>query len=189
MFLIANSGGEKKHETQARAEATDSHDCSAHGAVSGSGLKPMNCPGHCLMFASKQHSYRDLPIRYADFSDLHRQTHHYLSSKIKCAWCGVPCVVPQKRGVRCSERSHARTALCSGRCTYFLQKRSNWRGSQTGLSCPICSSLFAYCFCVVSSICERYLWNFWLRFSVAAFHTTWCVCLHFLFFSLPFYIP
>lgn len=36
------------------------------------GLKPMNCPGHCLIFASKTHSYRDLPVRYADFSPLHR---------------------------------------------------------------------------------------------------------------------
>ncbi|KAG8674813.1 threonyl-tRNA synthetase [Fusarium poae] len=36
------------------------------------GLKPMNCPGHCLIFASKRHSYRDLPVRYADFSPLHR---------------------------------------------------------------------------------------------------------------------
>ena len=36
------------------------------------GLKPMNCPGHCLMFKSQVRSYRDLPIRYADFSPLHR---------------------------------------------------------------------------------------------------------------------
>ncbi|KAK4239895.1 hypothetical protein C8A03DRAFT_42520 [Achaetomium macrosporum] len=36
------------------------------------GLKPMNCPGHCVIFASKKRSYRDLPIRYADFSPLHR---------------------------------------------------------------------------------------------------------------------
>ncbi|KAJ2727117.1 hypothetical protein GGI07_000001 [Coemansia sp. Benny D115] len=35
-------------------------------------LKPMNCPGHCLIFASELRSYRDLPIRYADFSPLHR---------------------------------------------------------------------------------------------------------------------
>ncbi|KAK0117981.1 hypothetical protein ONS95_012292 [Cadophora gregata] len=40
------------------------------------GLKPMNCPGHCLIFASKQRSYRDLPIRYADFSPLHRNEVH-----------------------------------------------------------------------------------------------------------------
>ena len=36
------------------------------------GVKPMNCPGHCYLFASRKHSYRDLPIRYADFSRLHR---------------------------------------------------------------------------------------------------------------------
>ncbi|KAL7570215.1 hypothetical protein ACA910_020642 [Epithemia clementina (nom. ined.)] len=35
-------------------------------------MKPMNCPGHCLMFASAIRSYRDLPIRYADFGVLHR---------------------------------------------------------------------------------------------------------------------
>jgi threonyl-tRNA synthetase len=36
------------------------------------GVKPMNCPGHCHLFATRKHSYRDLPIRYADFSRLHR---------------------------------------------------------------------------------------------------------------------
>lgn len=36
------------------------------------GLKPMNCPGHCLLFGSEHRSYRELPIRYADFSALHR---------------------------------------------------------------------------------------------------------------------
>ncbi|ORX45488.1 threonyl-tRNA synthetase [Hesseltinella vesiculosa] len=35
-------------------------------------LKPMNCPGHCLMFGHKDRSYRDLPIRFADFGVLHR---------------------------------------------------------------------------------------------------------------------
>ncbi len=36
------------------------------------GLKPMNCPSHCLMFASEKHSYRELPLRMADFGRLHR---------------------------------------------------------------------------------------------------------------------
>jgi threonyl-tRNA synthetase len=36
------------------------------------GIKPMNCPGHCLMFDHSLKSYRDLPIRYADFGVLHR---------------------------------------------------------------------------------------------------------------------
>lgn len=36
------------------------------------GLKPMNCPGHCLMFKHMNPSYRQLPIRLADFGVLHR---------------------------------------------------------------------------------------------------------------------
>ncbi|HYN23347.1 MAG TPA: threonine--tRNA ligase [Thermoanaerobaculia bacterium] len=35
-------------------------------------VKPMNCPGHCLIFATRLRSYRDLPVRYADFGRLHR---------------------------------------------------------------------------------------------------------------------
>jgi len=38
----------------------------------GFGLKPMNCPGHCLMFDSISRSYKELPIRMADFGVLHR---------------------------------------------------------------------------------------------------------------------
>jgi threonyl-tRNA synthetase len=36
------------------------------------GVKPMNCPGHTYIYASKKRSYRDLPLRYADFGRLHR---------------------------------------------------------------------------------------------------------------------
>ena len=36
------------------------------------GVKPMNCPGHTYIYAAKKHSYRDLPLRYADFARLHR---------------------------------------------------------------------------------------------------------------------
>ncbi|XP_061370150.1 threonine--tRNA ligase, mitochondrial 1 isoform X1 [Gastrolobium bilobum] len=36
------------------------------------GLKPMNCPGHCLMFKHRVRSYRELPLRLADFGVLHR---------------------------------------------------------------------------------------------------------------------
>jgi threonyl-tRNA synthetase len=35
-------------------------------------VKPMNCPGHCLIFATRLRSYRDLPVRFADFGRLHR---------------------------------------------------------------------------------------------------------------------
>ncbi|MCX8197101.1 MAG: threonine--tRNA ligase [Candidatus Micrarchaeota archaeon] len=35
-------------------------------------LKPMNCPSHCLIYNMEAHSYRDLPLRIADFCMLHR---------------------------------------------------------------------------------------------------------------------
>jgi threonyl-tRNA synthetase len=34
--------------------------------------KPMNCPGHCLVFGQRRRSYRELPWRVADFGRLHR---------------------------------------------------------------------------------------------------------------------
>jgi threonyl-tRNA synthetase len=36
------------------------------------GLKPMNCPGHCALYAQTSHSYRDLPLRLAEAGNLHR---------------------------------------------------------------------------------------------------------------------
>jgi threonyl-tRNA synthetase len=36
------------------------------------GLKPMNCPGHMLLFGNALRSYRELPLRYAEASTLHR---------------------------------------------------------------------------------------------------------------------
>ncbi len=35
-------------------------------------VKPMNCPSHCVIYNSRKRSYRELPIRYADFGRLHR---------------------------------------------------------------------------------------------------------------------
>ena len=36
------------------------------------GMKPMNCPGHCLLFGHRPRSHRELPLRIADFGVLHR---------------------------------------------------------------------------------------------------------------------
>jgi threonyl-tRNA synthetase len=36
------------------------------------GVKPMNCPGHHLLFRERLWSYRELPVRFADFGRLHR---------------------------------------------------------------------------------------------------------------------
>lgn len=35
-------------------------------------MKPMNCPGHMLIYKNELHSYRDLPIRMAEFGQVHR---------------------------------------------------------------------------------------------------------------------
>lgn len=42
-------------------------------------LKPMNCPGHMLIYKNKQHSYRELPIRIAEYGHVHR---HELSGAL-----------------------------------------------------------------------------------------------------------
>ncbi|KAI9504058.1 hypothetical protein BX070DRAFT_211507 [Coemansia spiralis] len=61
--LWETSGHWEKYREDIRANTTNEPEF---------GLKPMNCPGHCLIYASELRSYRDLPIRYADFSPLHR---------------------------------------------------------------------------------------------------------------------
>ena len=74
MFIVDSSKNQKALQTQtytvngiqATKPLDDDH------VETKFGLKPMNCPGHCILFASKIRSYNDLPIRYADFSPLHR---------------------------------------------------------------------------------------------------------------------
>jgi threonyl-tRNA synthetase len=44
----------------------------SHGDEREFALKPMNCPGHMLLFGSQLRSYRELPFRYAESSTLHR---------------------------------------------------------------------------------------------------------------------
>lgn len=46
--------------------------CSTSHSTDTLALKPMNCPAHCLMFAHRPRSWRELPLRLADFGVLHR---------------------------------------------------------------------------------------------------------------------
>ncbi len=39
-------------------------------------LKPMNCPHHCEIYKSSPHSYKELPIRYAEFGTVYRYEQH-----------------------------------------------------------------------------------------------------------------
>ena len=54
-------------------EADDARvDRQAEGWHQGYGVKPMNCPGHTFVYRAEKRSYRDLPLRFAEFSRLHR---------------------------------------------------------------------------------------------------------------------
>ena len=48
------------------------HDAEPRKDLDWVAAKPMNCPGHCLMFGQRRRSYRELPWRVADFGRLHR---------------------------------------------------------------------------------------------------------------------
>ncbi len=52
--------------------ATNTIDTGSDGWRHGYGLKPMNCPGHTFVYRAEKRSYRDLPLRIAEFSRLHR---------------------------------------------------------------------------------------------------------------------
>ena len=50
----------------------DQIDSSSEGWRKGYAFKPMNCPGHTFVYRAEKRSYRDLPLRIADFGRLHR---------------------------------------------------------------------------------------------------------------------
>ena len=57
-------------------------------------LKPMNCPHHILMYKAQMHSYRELPVRYAEFATLYRY------GKSRCI--DRPCTRAQPNTGRCA---------------------------------------------------------------------------------------
>jgi threonyl-tRNA synthetase len=57
------------HQTDAKQKATDVRKQMQDQSF---GLKPMNCPSHCVIFGARKRSYRELPFRMADFGRLHR---------------------------------------------------------------------------------------------------------------------
>ena len=61
--LWKKSGHYEKYKDNMYFTNVDEKDCA---------VKPMNCPSHTLIFASQMRSYRELPVRIADFGRLHR---------------------------------------------------------------------------------------------------------------------
>ena len=74
MFMAATIENlERASEALVEKPPQDAHECGhALGDAIRFGVKPMNCPSHCLVFGMKLRSYRDLPWRVADFGRLHR---------------------------------------------------------------------------------------------------------------------
>lgn len=72
---LFNRSGHKQHFSDNMYRVTDDHDVSSkeEQAVREFFLKPMNCPGHCVMYAFHKKSYKDLPWKVADFGRLHRR--------------------------------------------------------------------------------------------------------------------
>ncbi|XP_045220346.2 threonine--tRNA ligase, mitochondrial isoform X2 [Macaca fascicularis] len=64
MFAVQPSGSDRPASSQSDDSTRHTTDILA--------LKPMNCPAHCLMFAHRPRSWRELPLRLADFGALHR---------------------------------------------------------------------------------------------------------------------
>ncbi|XP_033054141.1 threonine--tRNA ligase, mitochondrial isoform X4 [Trachypithecus francoisi] len=64
MFAVQPPGSDRPASSQSDDSTRHTADILA--------LKPMNCPAHCLMFAHRPRSWRELPLRLADFGALHR---------------------------------------------------------------------------------------------------------------------
>jgi threonyl-tRNA synthetase len=69
-FAVTREDFEQIALVQANADAKTGADAVQEHARFG--VKPMNCPGHCLFFGMERRSYRALPMRIADFGRLHR---------------------------------------------------------------------------------------------------------------------
>src|SRR5262245_17560454 len=80
-LFVTSGHWENYRDNMYMSVTEDSFDAIAEGKVGfkewaeesiHAGLKPMNCPSHCLIFGQRKRSYRELPWRVADFGRLHR---------------------------------------------------------------------------------------------------------------------
>ena len=74
MYMAATSETLEKlqHRVEKKPPTNAEEWTEAFGESLRFGVKPMNCPSHCLIYGMTKRSYRDLPMRMADFGRLHR---------------------------------------------------------------------------------------------------------------------
>lgn len=70
---LFQKSGHIKHFSENMYAISEEKNQKAKDQTKESFLKPMNCPGHCLLYKKEQRSYRELPWRVADFGRLHRR--------------------------------------------------------------------------------------------------------------------
>ena len=95
--------------------------------------KPMNCPGHICIYQSRSRSYRDLPIRYAEFGTVYR----YERSGVLHGMLRVRGFTQDDAHVFCTpEQVPTRSSVCSIWCTRCsptsaTRTQSSWRRART----------------------------------------------------------
>ena len=76
MFMVKRGSEEgqnqKSLEQSTQDTAVEKGRAAENSDQDDAGLKPMNCPGHCLIYQSKPRTSKELPIRFTEFSPLHR---------------------------------------------------------------------------------------------------------------------
>src|ERR1700704_2117163 len=123
-------------------------------------MKPMNCPGHFLTFASQTHSYRDLPVRYHEQTPLHRNEASGVLSGLtrvrQFSQDDAHCFVTQdqigdevERLIRLVQRVYgdfglAFTAKLSTRPDEFLGEVATWDHAETQLKAALERSGLVY---------------------------------------------
>ena len=71
--LEENLGGAQTPPSEDKKKTSATEENRGAQAPYGGFLKPMNCPGHCVLYSFQKRSYRDLPWKVADFGRLHRR--------------------------------------------------------------------------------------------------------------------
>jgi threonyl-tRNA synthetase len=123
-------------------------------------MKPMNCPGHYLAFASETHSYRDLPVRFHEQTPLHRNEASGVLSGLtrvrQFSQDDAHCFVTQdqigeevERLIRLVQRVYGDfglsfTAKLSTRPDDFLGEVSTWDHAETQLKAALDAASLAF---------------------------------------------
>ena len=106
-------------------------------------LRPMNCPGACLVFGAERHSYRELPLRLAEFGQRLAATSARASCTACCACAPSPRTTPTSTAPRADRRrgrpTSARRSTSSTRASASRTCGSSSRPGRRSRSAPTSS--------------------------------------------------